>query len=357
MMLHGIIDQRRTVRDGVDARTCTLAEARAMVEEDHYFYMSFSIENRADPAVFFTAVRHNVRMAYFYPRGFPVTEEMWWACLKAREVSQIMADPPFPVPAEWRTAEYYETVGLDVNGMIIATLPVRTVRAHAFRAVRTTPRAFGFVAETFRDDKEMVLAALECGEMLEFASMRLQADPEVVHRAIQQNPKALQFAAPIFRRNKALVLKLCRESPSVYFCCTIQGDMQIVCAVVARHGYMPPRKISMYRRLIDYTKALVADHAAFLQFDLGATAALGLLRPEWKNADAPAAQLYAHGRHFGLHFKKKIFDYLVGGALPFREAKSAAALLRPAKERSWLVGSDVAVEAEVVFISKRPKGA
>ena len=346
--LHGHMDLRGkpSVLDGIGISTCTVEQARLFVQRDAHAYMILSRENKCDPEVYKTSVAANGQLAYWFPRGdeFRMTENMWLAALKSSD--QLVADPPLSIPAHWTTPDFYLTKGLEANGAIIKHFPpkVRENRVYAMRAVLSNPHAFSFVATTFSDDKDMVLAALEVGWMLKYASLRLQDDEEVVRRAIRscvlrKDGDALQYASLRFRRDKNLVLTMCRAYPRSYEFCVMQEDPKVACAALA-NGTGLSHFLEGVRRtnLLHYTAGLIAEHAAFHLLDFGARAARGLFNPAWRTG-AAIAKLYDHGPHFALLFKKKIFAFLMG-ELTFCEAKRAALALhteetlRPNKRKS-----------------------
>lgn len=346
--LHGHMDLRGkpAVIDDIRVTNCTVEQARLFVQKDPYAYMLLSRENKCDPEVYKTCVAANGQLAYWFPRGdcFPFTEDMWLAALKTNV--NLVTDTPCTVPAEMKTSEFYLTKGLDVNGAIIRHFPleVQQNRVLAMRAVSTTPSAFFFIAEIYSDDKEMVMAAVEVGTMLKYASPRLQDDEEVVRRAIRscvlgKSGDALQYASLRFRNDKTLVLTMCRAYPRSYEFCVMQEDPRVACAALA-NGTGLSHFIEGVRRtnLLQYTADRIAEHAAFQMMDLGACAARGLFNPAWRTG-AAIAKLYDHGPRFALLFKKKIFAFLMG-ELTFCEAKKAALALhteealRPKKRKA-----------------------
>lgn len=62
------------------------------------------------------------------------------------------------------------------------------------------------VLEKYKDDKEMVLAAVkECPYALQFASPNMRNDIDVVYEAVKKCGRALTYASPILRKNPGLI--------------------------------------------------------------------------------------------------------------------------------------------------------
>ncbi|MBO5394825.1 MAG: DUF4116 domain-containing protein [Clostridia bacterium] len=75
-------------------------------------------------------------------------------------------------------------------------------KKEALKYVTTTMYALKSMAEKWRDDKDVVMRAVKkFGGSLEFASARLQADPEIVIEALKTDPRALMFASQELRDN------------------------------------------------------------------------------------------------------------------------------------------------------------
>eukprot|EP00913_Durusdinium_trenchii_P014108 g13242.t1 len=76
-------------------------------------------------------------------------------------------------------------------------------------------REVALAAERFKNDKEVVLAAVaNSGQALKYVGKALQSDRDVVSAAIQQNGLALHFASPRMRCDKELVLEACERDGS-----------------------------------------------------------------------------------------------------------------------------------------------
>ena len=101
-------------------------------------------------------------------------------------------------------------------------MPVKGIDSnHLYKAVKNNP-----------DEKKLILAAVKIrGDVLEYASDRLQADEEVVTAAVKQNGHALLYAAhKIKSQNKKIVLAAIKENPMAFFEAKfpIQKDEEII---------------------------------------------------------------------------------------------------------------------------------
>ena len=73
-----------------------------------------------------------------------------------------------------------------------------------------------YLPESDRDNKELVLQFVtHNGFELEYASLTLKKDVDIVHAAISQNGKAIQFADPVFLLDHELVLEAIKSRPKV----------------------------------------------------------------------------------------------------------------------------------------------
>jgi hypothetical protein len=78
--------------------------------------------------------------------------------------------------------------------------------------VKIHPTNLGCLKKRYRDDKDVVLAAVtKNGKALKFASVRLQNDKDVVLAAVTQNGKALEFASVRLQNDKDVVLVALEE--------------------------------------------------------------------------------------------------------------------------------------------------
>lgn len=82
-------------------------------------------------------------------------------------------------------------------------------KTEALAIVQKDPWAFALLDPQFRDDREIVMAAVEQeGLMLEHASERLQNDHAVVLAAVRQDGYAFHFASEALHDDEAVVMQM-----------------------------------------------------------------------------------------------------------------------------------------------------
>ena len=97
-----------------------------------------------------------------------------------------------------------------------------------------------FASERLRDDKDVVMAAVQQNGMaLYFASERLRDDKDVVMAAVHQIGTALYFASDELRNDKDVVLKAVQQNGMTlrYASERLRGDKDVVMAAVHQYEW------------------------------------------------------------------------------------------------------------------------
>lgn len=118
---------------------------------------------------------------------------------------------PFVDPVYWKDDIDLIRHALKEDGSLYVHLPddKKKDRKLALLAVKNCPKVLGELPEEFRDDDQIVKAALQEDSegILAFASDRLRADYKTVFRAVKYDPLSLEFASEELRDNREIVLR------------------------------------------------------------------------------------------------------------------------------------------------------
>jgi hypothetical protein len=99
---------------------------------------------------------------------------------------------------------------------------------------------WGKISEQFRDDKQVVLAAVRCyGDTLKDASENFRADREVVLAAVHQDGWALKYASKDLRADREVVLAAVKQYGVVlrYASEDLRADHDVALAAVHQNGW------------------------------------------------------------------------------------------------------------------------
>lgn len=111
----------------------------------------------------------------------------------------------------WEDDEILVKKALREKGELLEFLPpqYKQNKDYVLLAVKSNPLALQYSPEEFRDDREVIMAALQpdSEEVLSFASERLRSDYSVVMKAVRVDALNLQYASDKLRDNREIVLR------------------------------------------------------------------------------------------------------------------------------------------------------
>lgn len=116
------------------------------------------------------------------------------------------------VPSEiWHDDEKLIVAALKKNGLLLKNLPEKysTQKQYALLAVQSMPTSLKYVSNNLKDDKDVVLAAINTEDsegVLEYASSRLRDDYDLVYKAVSVDALNLEFASDRLRDDKTIVM-------------------------------------------------------------------------------------------------------------------------------------------------------
>lgn len=114
---------------------------------------------------------------------YPEEWQKWLKEIKIKDNSGLWHEPSGKIPAKLRHSKKF-----------------------VLAAVQQYPNSLGYVLSRFRSDKDIVMAAVRRGYVLDYAAKKLQDDEEIILEAVKRDRHALDYASARLRNNKNIVL-------------------------------------------------------------------------------------------------------------------------------------------------------
>ena len=121
-----------------------------------------------------------------------------------------------------------------------ASLKLRNDKEIVLAAVKKHGLGLQFASAELKKNKDIVLAAVnQTGDALEYASEELKKDKDIVMAAVNQNGRALAHTSPELQRDKEIVrAALDEDGASLEFCAVeLKSDKEFVFAALKKSGY------------------------------------------------------------------------------------------------------------------------
>ena len=143
-------------------------------------------------------------------------------------------------------------------------------------AIKQVPNALEYASERLKNTKHVVVEAVNrSGMALEYASTERKSDPSVVIAAVRENGMALQFADPALRADKRLVLAALEGSGIhaggvlMHVNPALKADKAIATGAVKENGFALREFSAALQDDKDVVMAAVAQHGGALRHASG----------------------------------------------------------------------------------------